>query len=94
MAQALIASLGSPSVADLKAAIAMNAIADLPVKTADVDLAEKIFGPNLGTIEGKTTHRKPLPLVTDNITIPPQLYENRDSLELCIDIMLSTRCHF
>ena len=94
LARALIASLGSPSVADLKAAIAMNAIADLPVKTSDVDLAEKIFGPDLGTIKGKTTRRKPLPLVTDNITIPPQLYENRDSLELCIDIMFINKMPF
>ena len=87
LARDLIAALGSPSVAGLKAAIAMNAIADLPVCTDDVNIAEKIFGPDLGTIKVKTTHRKPLPMVSDNITIPPQLYENRDALELCMDIM-------
>ena len=62
-ARDLLAALGTPSIADLKAAIAMNAIAGLPVTTKDVDLAEKIFGPDLGTLKGKTTRRKPLPLV-------------------------------
>ena len=69
-ARDLIAALGSPSVADLKAAIAMNAIRNLAVTTQDVDLAESIFGPDLGTIKGKTTRLRPLPMVTDQITIP------------------------
>ena len=38
LARDLIAALGSPSVADLKAAIAMNAIADLPVRTDNVNM--------------------------------------------------------
>ena len=46
---------GSPSVANLKAAIAINGIANLPVTTTDVDLAEKIFGKDIGIIKGKTT---------------------------------------
>ena len=54
-ARDLLAALGTPSIADLKSAIAMNAIAGLPVTTKDVDLAEKIFGPDLGTLKGKTT---------------------------------------
>ena len=94
LARDLIAALGSPSVADLKAAIAMNAIANLPVTMKDVDIAEKIFGPDLGTIKGKTTRRKPLPMVTDQIAIPPQLYEKRDALDLCIDIMFVNEMPF
>ena len=86
-ARDLMAALGFPSVADLKTAIAMNAIADLPVRTSDVTLAEKIFGPDLGSLKGKTTRQRPLPMVSDQITIPPQLYESRDALDLCIDIM-------
>ena len=86
-ARDLLAALGTPSIADLKAIIAMNAISDLPIKTADIDLAEKIFGADLGTLKGKTTRRKALPMVDDRIAIPPELYENRDSLELCMDLM-------
>ena len=65
----------------------MNAISDLPVKTKDIDLAEEIFGTDLGTLKGKTTRTKALPMVSDQIAIPPELYKKRESLELCMDLM-------
>ena len=44
-ARDLLVALGTPSIADLKKAISMNAIANLPVKVEDLDLAAKIFAP-------------------------------------------------
>ena len=85
-ARELLVALGSPSVADLKAAIAINGIANLPVTTADVDLAEKIFGKDIGIIKGKTTRQRPVPLTRDQLEIPPELYE-RSNLEMCLDVM-------
>ena len=93
-ARDLLAALGTPSIADLKAAIAMNAIANLPVTTADVNLAEKIFGKDIGTLKGKTTRSKPLPQVKDSIELPPEIGESRDSWELCIDIMFVNKIPF
>ena len=87
MARELLATLGTPSIQDMKTILSMNAIANVPVTTSDVDLAERIFGPDLGTLKGKTTRRKPLPMVSDQIAIPPELYEKRSELELCMDIM-------
>ena len=86
IARDLIASLGSSSVADLKKAISMNAIANLPVSTKDVNLAEKIFGKDLGTLKGKTTRKPPAPMVTDQIEMPPELHD-REKWELAVDIM-------
>ena len=60
----------------------MNAIANLPVKVADLDLAAKLFDPDVGTLKGKTTRKAPLPMVTDQIEMPPELYEDRSSWEL------------
>jgi hypothetical protein len=48
----------------------MNMIKNNPVTTADVELAEKIFGPDIATLKGKTTRRKPVPVVEDYIDIP------------------------
>ena len=93
-ARELLSILGSPSVRDLKKALAMNAIANCPITTADVELAEAIFGPDLGTLKGKTTRKTPAPLVTDKISIPKELYERRDALELCIDIMFVNEMPF
>ena len=85
-ARDLLVALGSPSIQDLKTALATNAIANVPVTTKDVDLAEMIFGKDLGTIKGKTTRQKPVPMVHDQITIPPEI-SDRGDLELCLDIM-------
>ena len=74
-ARDLLVSLGSPSVQDLKRALSMNAIANVPINTKDVDLAEEIFGPDLGILKGKTTREKPLPMVRNTIEVPSELYE-------------------
>jgi len=86
-ARELISILGSPTIRDVKTAIAMNAIANLPVRSKDLDLAERIFGKDLGILKGKTVRTKPLPMVSDQVAIPKELYEHRDQVELCIDIM-------
>ena len=86
-ARDLLAALGSPSIQDLKTAVTMNAIANLPITTADITLAEKIFGKDLGTLKGKTTKSKPMPIIRDNIETPPEIGDSRSSWELYVDIM-------
>ena len=94
MARDLLAALGTPSIADLKKIISMNAISNLPVKTEDIDLAERIFGPDIGTLKGKTTRQDPLPMATDQIELPPETHEDRSSWELCIDVMCVNKMPF
>jgi soluble cytochrome b562 len=48
-ARKLLYSLGYPSINDIKAIIQMNAIKNNPVTTEDVDIAEKIFGPDVAS---------------------------------------------
>jgi hypothetical protein len=54
----------------MKAIICMNAIKNNPVTTEDVNIAEKIFGPDLATLKGKMTRRAPVPVIEDRIEIP------------------------
>ena len=93
-AKRLIEALGSPSVRDLKSLILMNAIANCPINTKDIDIAEKIFGPDLGTLKGKTTRKKALPLVTDQIELPRALYSQLDNIRLCMDVMFVNELPF
>ena len=86
-ARDLYHSLGTPTVNDFKAIIRINAIKDNPVTTEDIELAEKIFGPDIGTLKGKTTRRKPLPVVSDYIEIPQELVNAQRDITLCIDGM-------
>ena len=58
-ARDLLAALGTPSISDMKAAIAMNAIADLPITTKDVDLAAKdqTLEPSKARLQGESRSR-------------------------------------
>jgi hypothetical protein len=65
----------------------MNAIANNPVTTDDINLAEKIFGRDIGAIKGKTTRRKPVPVVDDYIDNPRELIASQYAVKLCVDLM-------
>jgi hypothetical protein len=86
-ARKLLYSLGYPSINDMKAIIWMNAIKNNPVTTEDVNIAKKIFGPDIATLKGKTTRRAPIPIIEDRIEIPRELITAQYSVTLCIDGM-------
>jgi hypothetical protein len=86
-ARELLYSLGYPSINDMKAIIQMNAIKNNPVTTEDVDIAEKIFGPDVATLKGKMTRCAPIPVIEDRIEIPRELITAQYSVTLCLDGM-------
>jgi hypothetical protein len=86
-ARNLLEAAGSPSVEDLKTIIKMNLIDNNPVTIADVQLAEKIFGPDVATLKGKSTRRRPTAVTSDSIPIPPELIAAQHDVTLCIDDM-------
>jgi hypothetical protein len=72
----------------------MNCIKDNPVNTEDVDIAEAIFGPDIGVIKGKTTHHRPNPVVADYVDIPEELLDCQQNVTLCIDTMYVNKLAF
>jgi hypothetical protein len=86
-ARKLLYSLGYPSINDMKAIIWMNAIKNNPVTTEDVDIAEKIFGPDVAILKGKMTCHAPIPVIEDRIEIPTELITTQYSVTLCLDGM-------
>lgn len=86
-ARKLYQTIGHPSLEDYKKSIQVNAIKNCPVTVEDVNIAEKIFGPDIYTLKGKATRTKPKTIVKDYIEIPTELKEKHESVELCIDIM-------
>jgi hypothetical protein len=79
--------MGTPPVQDLKAPLRMNMIYHDPVTISDIELAEKIFGQDIGSLKGKTVRRKPIPVVEDYIEIPKELVAAQHAVKLCIDLI-------
>ena len=65
----------------------MNTIKNNPVTVDDINIAEKVYGPDIGSLKGKTTRRKPKPVVKDYVEIQRELKETHQDVELAIDTM-------
>jgi hypothetical protein len=80
-------ALGTPSLGDLKAMIRMNLIRNNTVTTKDVNLAERVYGPDVGTRKGKSTRRKPNQVVDASIELPDELMDIHDEVTVSLDGM-------
>ena len=87
LARKLYHTIGTPTVANFKAALRGNMIQNCPVTSKDVQVAEEIFGPSVSRLKGKSTRRAPKPVRSDWIEIPKELMLKHRELELCMDTM-------
>ena len=66
--------------------IQSNQIVNCPVKPQNFKVAQRIMGPDVSTLKGKTTWHRPVPVVQEMVELPEELTP-ADDVELCIDIM-------
>ena len=88
------AKVGHPSTSDLKRIIQSNQIVNCPVTTDDINRANKIFGPSLPILKGKTTRHAPLSVVSDYVAVPPQILSANKHISLSGDIFFVNRIPF
>ena len=87
LARDLYHAMGCPTVENFKHILRQKIIKNCPVTTDDANLAEKIYGPDVGTLKGKSTRQRPNPVINDLVEIPPEILEPHHELTLCIDNM-------
>ena len=79
--------LGYPAHKTFEHAIKTCQIKNCPVQVEDVKRYFKIYGPNVATLQGKTTKkRSPGAPTRSPCPLPPDLLRNHRDVTLCIDI--------
>jgi hypothetical protein len=67
---------------------------DCPMVQDDVKLAEEIFGRNIAIFKGKSTRKKPKPVIHDTIAVPTALKLAQEDVTLCIDTFFVNKMPF
>jgi hypothetical protein len=79
-------------VNNFKLLLWMNAIHNCPATVEDVNISEKIFGPDISSLKGKLTRQKPKPVRQDVVEISKELITKHHDIELCMDTMYVNEC--
>jgi hypothetical protein len=83
----------TPAVNNFKPLFWMNVIQNCPATVEDVNISEKIFGPDMSSLKGKSsTRRKPKPVRIDLIEIPMKIITKHQDIDLCMDAMDVNEC--
>ena len=92
-ARKLLHAAGHPNPKDLVKMIQANQIAHCPVRKRDFDVAAHVLGPDISSLKGKSTRKKPIPVVQELVDLPKELDLYKD-VELCVDIVYVNKIPF
>jgi len=83
-----------PGTRRYKDIIAKNYLRNCPIQTRHVQMAEDLYGPEIGSIKGKTPRHTP-PHVTARVdAVPPEILERHGRVSLAVDIMFVNKVPF
>ena len=74
--------------------VILEYLRDSPVTKADIDAAEDIFGPNMGSLKGKTVRRPNQHVASGIDAVPAEVIKLHQHLTLAIDIMFVNKVPF
>jgi len=86
--------IGRPSTQDLINYVDKNLIPNCPVTRQDILRAEDIFGPNIGSVKGKTTYTTQKHVEVHLQDIPQEIMKKHGEIILAIDIMFINKIPF
>jgi hypothetical protein len=86
--------IGCPSTRSYLNIVANNLLPNCPVTRDGILAAEDIFGPNLGSLKGKTTRMTPEHVQAQQIDIPINIMTQYKAVTLAVDVMYVNRIPF
>jgi hypothetical protein len=89
LARDLQIKIGRPSTRDFIKYVTKNLLPNCPVTKRDIEAAEAIFGPDVGSLKGKTVRRPPVKVDTTEAytPLPRSVFERYQVVTLCADVM-------
>ena len=78
---------GAPDMKAFKLAVRSGLFKDCGIEEEDISNADKIYGPSVAVLKGKTKRSTPDAVVNNWIEIPEELVMNNMELDLCIDLL-------
>ena len=82
-----------PSTKDMNDVV-LRHFRDCPVTRRDIEAAEHIFGPNLGSLKGKTTRQTPSHVPDYIDPVPQDILIAHRTITICVDIMFVNQIPF
>ncbi len=79
--------IGNPTERELTGMVRKKLIANCPVTVQDIHNANRIFGPDLANLKGKTTRKQPEHVRVDYVKIPRDLVKMHKYVTLVADVM-------
>ena len=87
--------IGRPSVRDYIRYVENNLIPNCPITRRDILTAEHIFGPDVGSLKGKTSRRQPRGVGLYNHTqIPPGVVDQYRDVIIAVDVLYVNKLPF
>ena len=87
--------IGRPSVRDYIRYVENNLIPNCPITRQDILTAEHIFGPDVGSLKGKTSRRQPRGVGLYNHTqIPPGVVDQYRDVIIAVDVLYVNKLPF
>ncbi len=88
-ARRLQGMIGNPTEREFKGMVREKLIANCPVTVQDVHNANRIFGPDLANLRGKTTRKKPEHVRVDYVEIPWDIVDMHKYVTLVADVFIN-----
>ena len=87
-------TIGRPTTKSFLRYVDKNLLPNCPVTREDILAAEHIFGPDIGSLKGKTTRRKPDPVRVNITSLPDTVMSRYRDVELTADVMKINKIPF